>query len=233
MTHSPQAILFDMGYTLLGPHPTFEDVVVYALARQGVESDVEIVRRHEIAAWREAVERNGDCRFTLNREHSRAFWDTFYRILLGRIGLDATPERVEGLMQAFTCHDNYAFYDDVFPVLERIRARGVRVGVISNWETWLHDLLDAHGVRAAFEPVIVSGSVGCEKPDKAIFQLGFAAIGVSPDRCMYVGDSVEHDVEPMLALGGAAVLIDRRQRWHGRTLPCPRITSLYELIALI
>lgn len=226
------AILFDMGYTLLAPHPSFEDLVVETLAGRGLTTTVEQIRAEEGVAWQQANERVTDRRFTLNRELSGDFWRGFYDILLRRAGILSAPDAdlYDALYEVFSAHHNYAFYDDVMPVLDQLRERGTRLGVISNWEGWLHDLLGDRGVADHFECIIVSGAVGLEKPDPAIFHMAFEQMGITPEQCVYVGDSVEYDVVPSLELGIEPVLIDRRGRLAGADLPCRRITTLYELL---
>ena len=224
--------LFDMGYTLLGPHPSFEHRVVDTLASHGLLTTPDAIFKAESQSWREANERLTDRRFTLDADRSADFWRGFYDILTCRAGVLSTPDPAisEALCRVFTEHSTYALYDDVTPVLAQLRARGNRIGVISNWEGWLHDLLGAQGLTEQFECVIVSGTVGLEKPDPAIFELAFTQMGVSPHECTYVGDSLEYDVAPSLALGVTPVLIDRRDRRSAQALPCRRITSLFELL---
>lgn len=227
-----ETVLFDMGYTLLAPHPSFEDLVVSTLANHGLSTTSQAIRAAEGVAWQRANERLTDRRFTLDPDLSNDFWCGFYDILLQHAGVLATPDPSlnRSLVDVFTTHRSYAFYDDVLPVLERLRARGTRLGVISNWEGWLHDLLVDRGMVDSFECIIVSGAVGLEKPDPAIFELAFAEMGVTAAQCTYVGDSIEYDVTPSIALGVDPILIDRRGRFDGVTLPCRRITSLHALL---
>lgn len=225
------AVLFDMGYTLLGPHPSFEELVVETASEHGIRLEASAVRAMESTAFQVAVSRARDRRFTLDRGRSLEFWCGYYQVLLQHLGIaDPRPALCSALYATFTRHDNYAFYNDVNPVLRRLRTSGMRLGVISNWENWLHDLLAAHEICEVFDCVIVSGTVGIEKPDPAIFHLAFDELAVLPQRCIYVGDSVEYDVDPARAVGFEPVLIDRNGRFDGKTAPCRRIRTLFELL---
>jgi putative hydrolase of the HAD superfamily len=113
------------------------------------------------------------------------------------------------------------------PVLERLRAEGLQLGVVSNFEAWLEELLEALGVRSAFSVRVISGVEGVEKPDHRIFELAMARAGVGAAASVYVGDNPELDVEPAAALGMFPVLIDRRDRHADATVA--RITSMEEL----
>jgi putative hydrolase of the HAD superfamily len=228
-----RAVLFDMGYTLLAPHPSFEELVVQTAARHDVELTVAAVRAAEQHAWVQANHEAEVKQFTLDDRHSLTFWSQFYERLLRGAGVERVPADLpRALYQTFTNHANYEFYPDVWPALDQLAARGFTLGVISNWEMWLQQLLIDRGVHERFACVVISGVVGFEKPDVRIFQHAFDVLGMKAEQCAYVGDSLEHDVAPSLALGVRPYLIDRKGRGAPPSaLPCTRITSLHELLS--
>jgi HAD superfamily hydrolase (TIGR01509 family) len=91
--------------------------------------------------------------------------------------------------------------------LGRLRAAGLRLGVVSNSDGRVEQALQAAGLRDYFEVVIDSALVGLEKPDPRIFQAALAALGVSPQEALYVGDLYEVDVLGARAAGIEAVLL--------------------------
>jgi putative hydrolase of the HAD superfamily len=135
------------------------------------------------------------------------------------------------LYREFTDLANYRLFDDVRPVLDWLAARGVTLGVVSNFEEWLERLLDELEIASAFQVRVISGVEGLEKPDPRIFRLALARAGVRADESVYVGDSPTFDVEPARAVGMTPVLIDRRNRHPGCT--SIRIRHLSELAAAI
>ena len=56
--------------------------------------------------------------------------------------------------------------------------------------------------------IIDSHVVGIEKPDPRIFHLALTEIGVPPERCCFVGDSVHFDVDGARAAGLRPVHVD-------------------------
>ena len=126
---------------------------------------------------------------------------------------------------------NYALFDDVIPALERLRDAGIRLGVVSNFESWLELLLDELGVlgllRRPRDRVGRGGSREARPPDLR------ARARACGRRCasesVYVGDNPAFDVEPALAVGMFPVLIDRRDRFPDA--PGARITSMDQLPA--
>lgn len=75
--------------------------------------------------------------------------------------------------------------------LRRIREAGLRTGVVSNMDARLPRLLDALGLGRALDAVVVPASCGFAKPDARIFEAALAALAVSPEESVYVGDREE------------------------------------------
>jgi putative hydrolase of the HAD superfamily len=93
----------------------------------------------------------------------------------------------------------------MFELVAELRARRVPVGIISNSEGHLAELVEELGHRALFDVVIDSGKVGVDKPNPRIFQLAAEALGVSLAQIVHVGDAWEADVLGARAAGAQAV----------------------------
>jgi putative hydrolase of the HAD superfamily len=222
----PEIIFFDMGYTLIHSLPSFEHHFCSVLKEHGIEKPHEEVALVEPGAWKRA--NTPPVPFTLSTDLSRTFWLSYYGILLEELGLPRLDGFCERLYGVLSNSERYGLYADVIPGLEELKRRGFRLGVISNWEYWLEDRLDALDIRRFFDPVVISGSVGLEKPNPAIFNLALKRAGVSASRAMHVGDSIECDYRPATGLGFQAILIDRRERLNGS--PFPYVRSLDDLL---
>jgi putative hydrolase of the HAD superfamily len=69
-----------------------------------------------------------------------------------------------------------------------LRARGLRLGVVANWDCALPEHLAAAGLLDLFHTVVTSARAGASKPDPAIFELALRELGVRPERALHVGD---------------------------------------------
>ncbi len=226
------AVFFDAGETLVHPHPSFPELFAAILRREGHDVDAETIRDriHVVFdRFRAAAETNE--LWTTSPERSRRFWHDVYTIFLRELGVPDGDGLVDTVYREFTDMANYALFDDVVPVLDRLREAGLTLGVVSNFEEWLEGLLERLGVRSYFTVRVISGVEGLEKPDPRIFELAMERAGVEPVASVYVGDNPEFDVDPALALGMFPVLIDRRDRFADATVA--RITSMAELPAAI
>jgi putative hydrolase of the HAD superfamily len=110
--------------------------------------------------------------------------------------------------------------------LDRARAAGVKVVIVSNSEGMLDRLFAELGIAAHFDLVADSGKLGVEKPDPRIFHHALAPYGVRPDAALHLGDSVATDVEGARAAGLRAALIDPFDHWAGRYPDVPRVPSV-------
>jgi putative hydrolase of the HAD superfamily len=226
------AVFFDAGQTLVHPHPTFPDLFAEILRREGHDVSAETVRERGHVVFdrfREAAEANE--LWTTSPERSRRFWHDVYGIFLRELGIPDANGLIDVVYGEFTDLANYRLFDDVPPVLDRLRDAGLVLGVVSNFEEWLERLLEELGVRGYFQVSVVSGVEGFEKPDPRIFRLAMTRAGVTPERSVYVGDNPEFDVDPALAVGMFPVLIDRRERFSDA--PGARITAMGQLPGLL
>jgi putative hydrolase of the HAD superfamily len=112
--------------------------------------------------------------------------------------------------------------------LARLRAAGLRLGVVSNSDGRVEQALEAAGLRHYFDVVVDSALVGVEKPDPRIFQAALDALGVAPEEALYVGDLYEVDVVGAQTAGIQAVLLGQAKT--DATPACRQAVSIEELV---
>jgi HAD superfamily hydrolase (TIGR01509 family) len=89
-------------------------------------------------------------------------------------------------------------------LLESLRERGIKLGLVSNAfdpPDLLHRDLEQLGVAQRLDVAVFSSEVGRRKPDPLIFEQALERLGVSPDRALFVGDTVATDIAGAAALG--------------------------------
>jgi epoxide hydrolase-like predicted phosphatase len=90
-------------------------------------------------------------------------------------------------------------------MVEAVRAArraGAAVGLVSN--SWGPAGYPRELIAELFDGVVISGEVGVRKPRPEIYRLGAAAIGVAPDRCVFV-DDLRGNLRPAEELGMAVI----------------------------
>ena len=88
--------------------------------------------------------------------------------------------------------------------IRRIRARGLRVGALTN--NWKSERVGAHPLHEHFDVVIESAVVGLRKPDPAIYELACRALGVPPARTAFL-DDIGHNLKAARALGMTTIKV--------------------------
>jgi putative hydrolase of the HAD superfamily len=78
---------------------------------------------------------------------------------------------------------------EILDAVAQLRARGVRVGVISNsWGMEPYDPYQPFDLPTHFDAVVISGEVGIRKPDPEIYRLAAEKLGVPAEECVFVDD---------------------------------------------
>ncbi|WP_083196716.1 MULTISPECIES: HAD family hydrolase [Rhizobium] len=119
--------------------------------------------------------------------------------------------------------------------LVALRVRGLKTAIISNGHTEVQSAkIEITGLRNNVDLVVISEDVGLRKPDPRIFQLTAERLGVTPARCIFVGDNPEADVIGAQASGMTGIFYNAGTSWPD-ALPFPKysIETLVEVLSLI
>ncbi len=219
-----RAVLFDVDFTLCRPGPELSaDRYARVAARHGVTLAAD---RYDQA--REAAVLN------LKRHpelfHDESIWHRFTEeIFIGMGGpREIASECASEIERGWEVSENFELFEDAIPVLEELRAAGLRIGVVSNGIRDLREFVAHH--RLDVDAIVDSRSHGRVKPHPTIFQAALDLLGVEAVDAVMVGDSLEEDVEGARALGMRAILIDREDRHPDVE---ERLTDLYGLPAAL
>lgn len=129
------------------------------------------------------------------------------------------------------------FYSDALPCLERLRARGILIGLAGNQPAAAEQVL--REMRLDVDVVASSEQWGVEKPSLEFFARACAAVQLPPSAVAYVGDRLDNDVLPAIAAGMRGIFIRRgpwgriQASWPEAKRATSRIDSLDELDAVV
>ncbi|MDP9224756.1 MAG: HAD-IA family hydrolase [Actinomycetota bacterium] len=226
-------IFFDAGGTILEPYPTFAEAFTRICRSHGYEVSPRDVRGvlHDLGPdVGEVAEETGVFNATTSPEKSRVFWGHLYERFLEALGI-SDPALRDDLLATFSDKSSYKLFPDVLDAFSELRQMGYRLGLISNFERWLEEVLVEEKAGDIFDVRVISGIEGVEKPDVEIYRLALSRAHAGASECVHVGDSMTNDIEPARAVGMKVVLIDRSDRFPEAAVP--RIASLEELPRLI
>lgn len=212
-----KAVTFDVGHTLIEPRDSVGNIYAEIASRHGRSglSPAELDRR-----FLKVLQARGGA------VNTRADWeeivdDTFAGLITPPPSQTFFPE----LFERFAKPSEWRIYDDVLPTLEELSQRGIRLGIISNWDDRLRPLLAALELASHFEVTLISAEFGRSKPAREIFDSASKMFGVAPAEILHVGDNWSADVEGARAAGFQACQIARRS-----PADADRVASLVELV---
>lgn len=92
------------------------------------------------------------------------------------LGSSLTPEAFIGALE-------FDYVEGAVEAVDRLRARGLALCVVSNWDISLHERLAGLGL-----PIVTSAEAGAPKPDPTVFLAALERLGVRPERTLHIGD---------------------------------------------
>ena len=136
---------------------------------------------------------------------------TYLKKLGVREHIDQIAWEVLQYEHALFSRNNATLYEDVLPTLNQLQQMDLKMGIISNWDTPLHAMVEELGLSPYFDVIVASHDqrVRSAKPDAAIFEYALNTVGVSPEEAIHVGDSFEADIMGAHAAGIRAILLER------------------------
>ena len=150
---------------------------------------------------------------------------------------DASSEVVQGATLAF--YEEFMRYvridEHARSVLETLHGK-YKLGIVSNFAIpeCVFKLLERDDLAGFFDVVVVSGAVNKRKPRPEIFQNALEKLGVDAKSTVFVGDTVDADIQGPRDMGMKTIYIERRkQKEIEETHPDNTIKSLNQLIEAI
>ena len=220
---APQGVLFDAGGTLVQVHV---GRLAAGLEAAGCEPDPAVLDR---AFWETVVLL--DTEFAPRTGAFGDWWERWLDRLAGSCGVPAAAFR-----DVYDELDADALLweqpvDGALEALDRLRATGLPLGVVSNADGRIAQALERAGLADRFDVIVDSTLVGVHKPDPAIFAHAVDPLGLDPARTWYLGDTVAYDAAAAEAAGLTSWVIDHRGL---HTVDHPRrVTSLGEFTDVV
>ena len=211
-THLPRVVFFDAGGTLIEPRGSVGAIYQRIAARHGLSADAAALQQN----FKQFFPQQPPLAFPLGlpadelSRRERAWWRSLVANVFGATSHHpAFDEFFAEVYEYFARAEAWQVFDDVEPALQGLRARGVRLAVVSNFDARLEKILAATGLAQYFDAVYCSTRCGAAKPDARIFEWALRAEGIAASEAWHVGDAVREDVEGARAVGMKAWLIDR------------------------
>lgn len=197
-----RAVTLDLGGTLLRVEPSVGEVYAQGAARLGYPVTSSAVEENFRRAWQGSLTRSDARGYRTSDEILREEWRQIVAESFGDlVPPEAMGELFEQLYSHFAAGKAWVLAPGVHGALEVLRARGIRLGVLSNWDSRVTTTLEDLGLSDAFDALTVSHAVGFEKPHPEIFRQAMRQLDSTPTNTLHIGDSLLADIQPARVLG--------------------------------
>jgi len=232
---APEVIFFDAAGTLIEVRGSVGEIYSRVASEFGFDAEPQILQQNFAHSFRQQppLAFPAGTPDTALIELEKGWWRDLVKAVFAGLGpFPRLYEFFDEIFERFRSRELWRVYDDVEPALSGLKRQGLKLGVISNFDSRLYDVLRECALDHFFDSVHVSTRVGAAKPDPAIFQAALNYHSVEPRRAWHVGDNLREDVEGAMAIGAGAMLLDRDNRF-AENATAIRITSLNQLVTII
>lgn len=231
-----KVVFFDAAGTLFHVRGSVGEIYLRYAEKYGVQQSPELIAAAN-KAFKQAFRQAPPPVFAVEtpaklKQCERLWWFDIVHAVFYRIGMfEGFDDYFDEVYRAFAGTEHWVLYPDTYATLETLRNKGLEVGVISNFDTRLFEILRGLGIAPLIDTVTLSSLAGAAKPAPQIFHRALEEHVVDPQECVHVGDSVEEDFAGARQAQLHAVLLDRlNENPDSSTVSIRRLDDLHELI---
>src|SRR5262249_6594827 len=163
-----KVIFFDAVGTLIETRGSVGDIYSRVASEFGFEAEPSVLQQNFARSFRQQPPLafppgTPDAELA---ELEKGWWRNLVNAVFADLGsFPRFDEFFDDVFERFRGREFWRVYDDVEPALTALKQRGIQLGVISNFDSRLYDVLRACALDRFFDSVNISTRVGAAKPD--------------------------------------------------------------------
>jgi putative hydrolase of the HAD superfamily len=203
-----RAVFFDAVGTLIHPEPSAAEVYARVGQSLGSRLDVANIAARFSAAFRRQEEIDRDRGWSTNEAREVARWRAIVAEVLDDV---SDPESCfDAHFTHFRRHEAWRCDPDAAATLAGLDAKGYVLGLASNFDSRLENVLAGLPPLRPLRHVVISSLVSWRKPAPQFFRRLVDVAGLAPGQILYVGDDYENDYVGASNAGLQVLLLDPR-----------------------
>jgi len=206
---SLKLITLDSTGTLIRVKGSVGKIYSQAASEFGIEAEADLIDEGFILAFKNMSEHWPN--FGYPNMPSKEWWRHTVFQTFDRAGHDGIHlnEVFEKLYVDFSQAKGWEYFPEIRDVLGELKARDLKLAVISNFDERLTGIFESMGLADSFDFILTSREAGCEKPDAQIFQRALGLAGVEAETALHIGDHERKDFFGAKDAGMHSLLIRR------------------------
>lgn len=197
-----EAILFDVGGTLIKPEPSVGGVYSSVAARHKLRIPADELDKRFRIAWK-----NRAAGFSIDE----AWWKSIVTETFQPFQNPLSEKLFSDIYQEFRKPEVWHVFSDVVPIFNTLKEMKIKIAVASNWDNRLPELLSNLKLNSYLDHQFISCEIGVGKPDPKFFQICLDRLSLRPDQVIHIGDDPINDVKGPSSVGIKGLLIDRKK----------------------
>ncbi len=224
-------IFLDAVGTLFDVRGSVGEAYALLASRWGVKADAVVLNEAFFKSFKAAPPMAFACsEFPETRQLEYDWWETIAYQTFQTVGLyDRFSDFYAFFAEVydyFATAEPWYVYDDVKPALDKWRNRGIKLAIVSNFDSRIYGVLEALDLRDYFSEITISTEVGAAKPNPKIFTDALTINICQRSEALHIGDSFSADYQGALVSGIKAIWLNRK----GKKAPMPDVEQRVSLL---
>lgn len=218
------AVLFDAAETLFTTRGSVGEIYGYVARDFGCTEPFDDIHKSFVRQFKHSG--------PLSTGDEKGWWKDVVHRVFSEVGMVRDFDRFfDRVFDQFRDSRAWMLFPETRETLTALKTRGLRLGVISNFDSRVYSVMRDLKILDFFANVTISSETGFAKPDPEIFAAAIQKMDLPADRILLIGDSLRDDVLAGMRAGLNACLIDRADRHADAAVR--RISSLTQVFSLL
>lgn len=214
-SHSqPKVIFFDAMGTLFDLKTSVGEIYQQYASQSGVQVEAEAIQQAFINSFKSVSPLAfSPQELTLIKEQEFNWWKQVVAITFKQLGVFENFVNFDSFFEEiyyfFGTKEPWYLFPDTVDSLRRWRDRDLELGIISNFDSRLLELLNLLDLDQFFTSITISSQAGFAKPDPNIFQIALSKHNLTAEQAWHIGDSPIEDYAGAKKAGLKAFCLNR------------------------
>ena len=227
----PKVIFFDAMGTLFDLKSSVGEIYQQYALKHGVVADANLLNQAFLASYKTAPPLAfPDRELAAIKEQEFSWWKNVVATTFAQIKLlnefSNFTDFFTDVYVYFSTIDPWYVFPDTIKTLKKWRDRGVELGVISNFDTRLIEVLNVLNLAEFFTSITISSVAGAAKPEQNIFYIALDKHRIIAQQAWHIGDSEVADYQGAKNVGISSFWLNRDSLSLNIKNQLPNLSSL-------